>query len=1122
MAQPWESDPIVQDHEPWARDPVVGDSSPKSSAPALGSTESNRRQAVRKAAADKESGSIKGMAKTAYGAAEAAVSAVGGVPAYLAGLASGANNVVKQGLYKAAGLDSSQLESPSQAFERTSGDVAGVFAPKTEAGQDIAAGDNMRQVNNTLTALGPKGHFAINPAVAMSGEAAQAARAGSLGRVADVARKAPGAARDVAAEVAPGVVNSTAEVAAQATKRANLDAPENRGIASAIDAGYKVTPKEGKAGLGARVTETAAGSARLSQELAAHNAENTARLARQDIGLPDDVPLTPEATKQIRDQEGQAYQAVSDVGRIRFDEAYRKDLDKIAAPYIEGGKDFDVLAKNPIIDAVDGLRKQEANTSSIITVVKDLRNKADKEFRTGDKKLGTDYRAAAQALDNAMDRDLGRMVKNGSNPELATAVDKYRAARQRIAKSYLLDDAMDGKPGEVNAKVYARALDRGAPLSGPGKQIADFAKQFGDAGLARKKGRSGAVGATAFDLGLAALRGPSSIAESLLTVGARPGARAYLGSDRMQRGMADRARNALPAEETAAAPPEFNPGTTQGFENIPQGRADVPQGPLGDLTPDFGTSPGVGVARPNDNVPGLVPALGDAPPMRVQSGGYDPRPGSPVSEVGPVQPGVSAEAPGAQRGVAADIPAVEGRPDLPDTMLTGRPAEVPGTEGMNAAMLDSGTQEAMRRQAEAAQPSASPVAPETDPRLADIQRLKASATSPAARQALHEVEADLTKKIASERQNQLRMQAAAELRQSAQGTTNPEVAAMLNERAEKIERPAISEFTKIAKKYKIPDDATKAALEKARSLPPEQVGGFLSKFVEGLRKREVIEADLEAKDLAPLTAEPKPIAEEAPKAKAEKANAVKSGDLLTGDGHPYGTRASAEARATREGGGEVVEVDGGFIVRQKQDRNATSESDKSGKETVRRSMVAKRRMAFNPETDGVLEALAKMGGLRRDRAASNLGVSPEDLSHTVRVGNLKGFPFRKAGMDIDIAAERLQEAGYFQGVPPDELVRSLEDAVHGELGGSPTHTIVGQMRNAEKAGREEATHQMSEAAKSRHDTLSKEASLTNEEISSLSIDDIDSANNASIEDFMRSVGFTEKEIADELARKPKP
>lgn len=50
-------------------------------------------------------------------------------------------------------------------------------------------------------------------------------------------------------------------------------------------------------------------------------------------------------------------------------------------------------------------------------------------------------------------------------------------------------------------------------------------------------------------------------------------------------------------------------------------------------------------------------------------------------------------------------------------------------------------------------------------------------------------------------------------------------------------------------------------------------------------------------------------------AAAAQAPTIQPGDLLTADGMPYGTRAAAAVRSTREGGGSVVQVPGGFVVR---------------------------------------------------------------------------------------------------------------------------------------------------------------------------------------------------------------
>ncbi|MEY4428631.1 MAG: Erwinia phage PEp14 [Pseudomonadota bacterium] len=750
----------------------------------------------------------------------AAHNTVFGLGGHVAGLAQGGNRLVQAGL--------SSLVGDKEGAARYAEDVVPAYnrgaqsmlrQPPTEASREILEGPVMRAVNDTMNALGPTGPMAINPRVVMSPQVAQATKVG---------------ARAAADAALTPVRNVQAAKAARATEKAKLEAPENQGIVDAIENGFKVTPHAGKAGSAAQAAQSVAGSAPLERALSAHNSENGARLVREDLGLPADVPLTRDAAIEIRKVAGGDYAAVKDVGRIKLDSQLASDLDQIASPYVKGGKDFDALAQNPIIKTVEGLRKTEADTASIIEVVKDLRNKSDVAGRAGDKKLAGDYRAAAAALDNAMDRAL-----NKASPDLTDAVSKYRAARVRIAKSYLAEEAMDGKPGEINLNVYARAQKKGVFLDGPAKAIADFARQFGEEGLTKKKGRTANTNMTYGDIVLGALlHGPLGIVGGAAGLG-RAATRKGLASDLMQRRMAAKARKALPPTE----PPTPREGPAP-LELAPEGalpppsKEGIPPSPLGDLTPDWETAPG---ARPDaaalEVVPteGLVPAAGEPTVLRNM-------PKTPnTSEVGPVRPMVREEPPRPAPQAGAEIPAVPGRPDLPDVMVAGAPAEVAATEAMGAATLAPEAQLAMRTQqtdrnvaaanAERAQPvpageateikpqvvepagapkvkeptpeklpvgEATEIKPQAvepakaprpvDVRLAEIERLTAATDSPVVRKALEKRAAAVKKELADEAAATKRREDAAELRRTAALTEDADIKAALFEEAKKIEK----------------------------------------------------------------------------------------------------------------------------------------------------------------------------------------------------------------------------------------------------------------------------------------------------------------------------------------------
>lgn len=195
-----------------------------------------------------------------------------------------------------------------------------------------------------------------------------------------------------------------------------------------------------------------------------------------------------------------------------------------------------------------------------------------------------------------------------------------------------------------------------------------------------------------------------------------------------------------------------------GLELAPEGplpprpAGEAPASPLGDLTPDWETAPGAAPAGPRaEAVPaeGLVPAVDDmGGPARVRPTG------AAVEQPPP-------------RGAGMEIPAVPGRPDLPDAMVAGPPAELAATEPVGAAMQEPTTALA-RRQQEAA-------------------RLAAETQSPEVQKVLAEHARKLERQAAAEAAKQKRLQDAAELRRVAAQTADPEIQQALHARAATLE-----------------------------------------------------------------------------------------------------------------------------------------------------------------------------------------------------------------------------------------------------------------------------------------------------------------------------------------------
>lgn len=193
-----------------------------------------------------------------------------------------------------------------------------------------------------------------------------------------------------------------------------------------------------------------------------------------------------------------------------------------------------------------------------------------------------------------------------------------------------------------------------------------------------------------------------------------------------------------------------------------------------------------------------------------------------------------------------------------------------------------------------------------------------------------------------------------------------------------------------------------------------------------------------------------------------------------------------------------------------------------------RSARAKARMALDPAKNSMLEALAKLGGIRRDVMAREFGLKPEELKHTVNIGGLKGFPFRKSGgMALDRALTALREAGYFTGVSDEDARAAFEQAIYNELGGGRELTAAGQMADAQRQTEERALEEEAAAraeydaeAKAEREAIMAEAGVSDDGMATIADDDIDidAKENTSTEDFMRAMGASEQEIADAIAQ----
>lgn len=242
-------------------------------------------------------------------------------------------------------------------------------------------------------------------------------------------------------------------------------------IQQARDLGYVIPPTQANPSMLNRVMEGVAGKISTAQNASARNQEITNKLAAKSLGLAEDTAITPQVLADLRTTAGNAYTNLGLAGQVITDKSYINALDDIAKPFVVAAKGFPDAPPSPVLNLVQSLKSPSFDATAAIEKVKQLRTAADDAFRSGNTDIGQASKKAAAAIENALETHLS---KTGQGDLL----NKFRDARQLIAKTYSVEKAANPATGTIDAKKLASQLQRGKPLSAELKDIAQFSQSF--------------------------------------------------------------------------------------------------------------------------------------------------------------------------------------------------------------------------------------------------------------------------------------------------------------------------------------------------------------------------------------------------------------------------------------------------------------------------------------------------------------------------------------------------------------------------------------------------------------------------------------------------------------------
>lgn len=242
-------------------------------------------------------------------------------------------------------------------------------------------------------------------------------------------------------------------------------------------AGYVAPPSSVNPTFANRLMEGIAGKVKLTQEAAMRNQGVTDRLSVQDIGQHPDAPINQGALEAIRSDAHKAgYEPLRQVGQIATDTKYDNALGAITKEAQGAERSFPGITpkSSEIDDVVSALKQKEFNSGDAIDAIRFLRAKAGDAYAAKSDSLGRAYKNAAKVVEDMIERHL-----EGAGQAAGDMLQKYRDARQLIAKTFTAQKALVGDSGSFNARTFASELGRNKPLSGGQRKIGSFAGTFG-------------------------------------------------------------------------------------------------------------------------------------------------------------------------------------------------------------------------------------------------------------------------------------------------------------------------------------------------------------------------------------------------------------------------------------------------------------------------------------------------------------------------------------------------------------------------------------------------------------------------------------------------------------------
>tara|TARA_R110002126_G_scaffold243510_1_gene386628 strand:- start:236 stop:1885 length:1650 start_codon:yes stop_codon:yes gene_type:complete len=371
------------------------------------------------------------------------------------------------------------LRAGEQTGQQVSGQIQ--YQPRTAAGQQYTA-----DIGNALASTGLQG-VPLNVLADFQRGVVPAVRAGvDYGRGAQAARVAKIAETQSAADWAR--------------------APQIEAAQAAQRLGVAVNPAEANPNVKTKLLVGATGETLVNAKAIETNLPKWNQIARKDVGLPENTPLTPEAYEKARTPHYKPYEKIKSIEVMNPNQEVSLQLNALKLDPMSTSSPEKAAKVNAIISRVDSqINDGLMSGENVVGQIRGFRKDATRVLKNPNANpIDIDIAEAQIGIANSLENLLD---VNITDPKL---LSELRAARTAIAKTHDWERSTGITTQQVDPLQIAKLAEKGAPLSGVLKDVATVAGNFPDIAstsvakeplLYQRLRRGGAGGTIGFALG---------------------------------------------------------------------------------------------------------------------------------------------------------------------------------------------------------------------------------------------------------------------------------------------------------------------------------------------------------------------------------------------------------------------------------------------------------------------------------------------------------------------------------------------------------------------------------------------------------------------------------------------